>query len=92
MPEFLVEVYYPRSAPASTVPGPAEVAAAAEQLSKEGLAARLVRSLFVPDDETCFYLFQAESIEVVREAARRSQLRCDRVAEVGSDWTPSGIL
>jgi hypothetical protein len=33
-----------------------------------------VRSIFVPEDEACFYLFQAESVEDVRETARRAGL------------------
>jgi hypothetical protein len=40
----------------------------------EGAPVRFVRSIFVPEDETCFYVFQASSSEEVNEAARRAAL------------------
>jgi hypothetical protein len=35
---------------------------------------RFVRAVFVPEDEMCFYLYEAASAEQVREAARRAEL------------------
>ena len=35
---------------------------------------RFVRSVFVPEDETCFYVYEAIRVENVREAARRAAL------------------
>jgi hypothetical protein len=90
MREFLVEVYLPRATAATAVPGPADISHAADQLTKEGRPARLLRSIFVPEDETCFYLFQAQSIDAVREAAARSCLRFERLVEVASDWAAPG--
>jgi hypothetical protein len=37
--------------------------------------------VFVPEDETCFYLYEAGSEEVVREAASRADLRIERIVE-----------
>jgi hypothetical protein len=88
VPEFLVEVYLSRATAATAVPGPADVSDAADQLTREGRPARLLRSIFVPEDETRFYLFQAQSIESVREAVARSRLRFERMVEVTSDWAP----
>jgi Protein of unknown function (DUF4242) len=87
VPEFLAEVYLSRAAGETTVPGPAEVATAADQLRAEGILVRLLRSIFVPEDETCFYLFQAQSSDAVREAATRADLRFDRVMSAISKWT-----
>ncbi len=42
---------------------------------------RFVRSVFVPEDEACFYLYEAPSAEAVREAARRAALPFARFAE-----------
>ena len=47
---------------------------ASEQMRHEGIPVRFVRSVFVPEDEACFYLYEAPSAEVVREAARRAAL------------------
>jgi hypothetical protein len=52
----------------------------------------LQRSIFVPEDETGFYLFHAQSGEAVREAAQRGGLRFERVVEVVvSDWTRKAV-
>jgi hypothetical protein len=52
----------------------ARARAASEQLSREGRQVRFVRSVFVPEDETCFYVYEAIRVENVREAARRAAL------------------
>jgi hypothetical protein len=84
MPEFLVERYVSRS-DASSVRGWVERARReAERMSAVGIPVRLVRSIFVPDDETCFYLYEGESIDAVLEAAGRAELRVDRISETAS--------
>jgi hypothetical protein len=42
---------------------------------------RFLRSIFVPEDETCFYLYEAVSVDAVREAARRATVHVERVTE-----------
>ncbi len=83
--EFLVEVYVTKQTEAA-VPGSDKVAAAAEQLTREGRQVRLLRSIFIPEDETCFYIFQAQTGDAVREAATRAGLRFDRVRKAVTDW------
>ena len=39
---------------------------------------RYVRAIFVPEDETCFFLYEAGSVDAVRKAARRAGLGCER--------------
>ncbi len=89
MSEFLLEVYLSRSTVAAAVPRPEDVSTAADQLTREGRRVRLLHSVFVPQDETRFYLFQAQSSDVVAEAARRCGLRFERLVEAVSDWTQS---
>jgi hypothetical protein len=84
MSEFLVEAYRPRSAVASGVPRLEEVSVAAEELTREGRSVHLVHSFFLPADETCFYLYQATSLDVVREAAVRAGLQVERISEAVS--------
>jgi hypothetical protein len=85
--EFLVEAYVSRSEAARALPEPDDVSRAADELSREGNSVRLLRSIFVPEDETCFYLFLAQSIDAVRKAAKRAGLQFEHVAEVAADWS-----
>jgi uncharacterized protein DUF4242 len=81
MSQFLVELYVSRT-DASAVAGLAERArVAAEELTREGVPVRYVRSMFLPEDETCFFLCEASTVDAVREAVRRAELPVDRVAE-----------
>jgi hypothetical protein len=77
--EFLLERYASRSDSEAAAAGAERARRAAERMSREGTAVRLVRSIFVPEDETCFELYEAESLDAVREAARRAELRVDRI-------------
>ena len=89
MSEFLVEAYLSRSAAPAANPRVEDVSRAADQLSHEGKPVELVQSMFVPEDETCYYLFRAQSSDAVAEAARRCGLRFERLIEAVSDWTRS---
>jgi hypothetical protein len=80
MPTYLLEAYVPRShAPEARAAG-RRARAAAEELSREGVPIRYVRTTFLPDDETCFHVFEAASAEVVEELSRRAELGRARVA------------
>lgn len=85
MSEFLVEVYVSRVAADGRAPADEALSQAAEQLTREGRPVRFLRSIFVPDDETCFYLYRAQSVEAVHAALARIGLRFERVSEVVSD-------
>jgi Protein of unknown function (DUF4242) len=52
---------------------------AAEELTREGTPVRFLRSIFVPEDETCLFLYEAASAAAVCEAVRRASLPFDRV-------------
>jgi hypothetical protein len=81
MPEFMLELYAPRGDFAA-VRGVAERArAAAEELTRAGTRVRYVRSIFVPDDETCFLLYEADASGAVHRAAARAGLLFERMAE-----------
>jgi hypothetical protein len=85
VPEFVVELYVARDDGAGVEHGAERARLAAEELTLEGTPVRYVRSLFVPEDETCFYLYEAPSADAVREAARRAELPFDRVTEAVAD-------
>ena len=79
MPSYLVEAYLPRSRAHEAPATGRRARAAAEELSREGVPIRYVRTTYLPDDETCFHLFEAASAGVVAEASRRAELGRARV-------------
>ena len=84
MAEFLVELYVARTDGGSIVECEEHARAAADALSRSGLSVRCVSSIFVPDDETCFLLYEAETAAAVQQAAAHAGLAVDRVSLVHS--------
>jgi hypothetical protein len=78
---YLVEAYQPRSDAARAA---ARVRAAAEAVSHAGAPVRYVSSIFVPEDETCFYVFESSSKEGVLAAIERAALSFARITEAVS--------
>jgi hypothetical protein len=86
---FLVEAYEPHRRAATLSELEARVRAAADDLSSAGTAVRFVRSFFVPEDETCFYVFEAASADAVRAASDRAHLSAHRIVQaVEPDRSP----
>lgn len=54
----------------------ARARSAAERVNSEETPVRFLRSIFVPDVETCFHLFEGTATAVA-EAVRRGQLTSD---------------
>jgi hypothetical protein len=81
MAEYLVELYVSRDGQADLERAVARVRAAAEELTREGAPVRCLRTIFVPEDETCFFLYESASAEAAGEATRRAGLFFDRVVE-----------
>lgn len=79
MPTYLVEAYVPRLHVRGARAAARRARAAAAALSSEGVPIRYVRTTFLPDDETCFHLFEASSAEAVEEVGRRAELGRGRV-------------
>jgi Protein of unknown function (DUF4242) len=78
---FLVEAHEPRSRAGTLSELEARAGAAAADLSSVGTAVRYVRSFFVPEDETCFHVFEATSADAVRAASERAGLAAQRIVE-----------
>jgi hypothetical protein len=84
MAEFLLEVYAARDDSGAVGSAARRARAAAHALSLEGPEIRYVRCIFMPEDETCFYVYEADSVGTVHEVARRAGLSVDRVVEARS--------
>lgn len=54
---------------------------AARAMSSQGTPVRYLRTIVVPEDLSCFLLFDAESAEAARRAAGRAVGQVDRVSE-----------
>jgi hypothetical protein len=50
-------------------------------MRRDGIAVRYLRPILVPEDETCFHLFESPSAEVVSELSRRVGLSYERIVE-----------
>jgi hypothetical protein len=81
MHEFVAELYFSRADVAAARSAGAAARRAAETLASEGTAIELVRSIFVPEDETCLFIYEAASLEGVRTGAERAGLVFDRIAQ-----------
>jgi Protein of unknown function (DUF4242) len=78
--EFVVELYVPREDAGAAERSAERLHLAAEQLTREGTAVRYLQRIFVPEDETCLLLCEAESAAAVTEAAQRAGVPFERVA------------
>jgi hypothetical protein len=54
---------------------------AAEQLSREGKPVDYLRTTFVPNDETCFHVFESADKETVGEVCRRAGIGSARIVQ-----------
>lgn len=55
---------------------------AAQELSVSRSPVRLLRSMFVPEDETHFLLFEATAVDLVGDVAQRAGIEYERIVEV----------
>jgi hypothetical protein len=80
MPEYLLEHYVSRDDPNVAHDRGEACRDAAEELTRQGTPVYYRHSIFVPSEETCFILFEAESADAVRDVARLAALPCERVS------------
>ena len=89
MGKYIVELYVARGDEAALERGVELTRREAERLTGEGTRVRHLRSLFVPADETCYVLLEADDAATAQEAATAAGLPFERpateVAELGTD-------
>ena len=79
MPNYLMESYLPRSRSRELRAVVDRLRRATDSLTAEGTQVRHLRSTFVPGDELCLHLLEADSIAIVGEAGRRAAIEPARV-------------
>jgi hypothetical protein len=79
--QFLVEVFAPRSRSGELAATEERARAAADRVSAAEAEVRYLRAIYVPEDETCFYVFRAVSAELVKQASALAGLGDGRIVE-----------
>lgn len=52
-----------------------------EQMQREGIQVRFLRSIFVPEDDACYFLYEGHSAADVQEAVWRADLELNQLTE-----------
>ena len=78
----MVELYVSRADPGAVDRAVQLTRRAAAEMSRLGTPVRFLRSIYVAEDETCFFLYAAESEAAARDAALGCGHPFDHVAEV----------
>jgi len=81
MPSYLVETYLARGDADERTARERRARSAAEELTRGTTRVRFDRSIHVPDDEICFYVFDAPSARDVTHVVQRAGLDPIRVIE-----------
>jgi hypothetical protein len=76
---YTVELRLPQGGWADVQEAAARARAVSEQMWREGERVRFLRSIFVPEDDSCFLLYEGPSAQSVRAAALRAKLGVRRV-------------
>jgi hypothetical protein len=84
VPSYLVETYLARGKAGERTARERRARSAAEELTQESIRIRFDQSIHVPDDEICFFVFDAPSGRDAALAAQRAELDPIRVVEAVS--------
>jgi hypothetical protein len=84
VPSYLVETYLARGQAGERAAREARARSAAEELARKKARVRFDRSIYVPEDEICFFVFDAPSGRTAAFAAERAELDPIRVVEAVS--------
>jgi hypothetical protein len=84
VPSYLVETFLPRGAAGERTAREQRASSAADELTREGTRVRFDRSIHVPEDEICFFVFDAQSGRAAALVAQLAALDPIRVVEAVS--------
>jgi hypothetical protein len=88
MPSYLVETFLPRGAAGERTARERRARLAAEELTRQGTRVRFDRTIHVPEDEICFFVFDASSGREAALIAQRAALDPVRVVEANFVLNP----
>jgi hypothetical protein len=81
VPSYIVETYLARDQAGERAAREQRARTAAEELTQERTCVRFERSIYVPEDEICFFVFDACSGRDAALVAHRAELEPVRVVE-----------
>jgi hypothetical protein len=84
VPNYLAETFLARGDAGERAARERRARSATEELTREGTRVRFDRSIHVPEDEICFFVFDAPSAREVALVAHRAGLEPLRVVEAVS--------
>jgi hypothetical protein len=84
VPSYLIETYLARSQAGELASLERRARSAAEELTQEKTRVRFEQSIHVPEDEICFFVFDASSVRDAGLVAQRAGLDPFRVVEAVS--------
>ena len=84
MPSYLVETYLARGRAGELAAREQRARTAAEELTQGRTNVRFERSIYVPEDEICFFVFDAPSGRDAAVVAQHACLEPIRVVQVSS--------
>lgn len=82
--QYLVELYAPRSAIGHLPELGERLGRAAAEVARGGRAVAYLWAIVVPEDETCYLLYDAESADAVAAAAHGGAVAFERIVEATS--------
>ncbi len=85
MRSYLVETYLGRGSVAERTARERRARLAAEELTREQTTVLFERSIHIPEDEICFFVFHAGSSTDAAMVAQRARLEPLRVVEVAAN-------
>ena len=91
MPSFLIETYLARGDAGGRAVRERQARSAAAELTRQGTRVRFDRAIHVPEDEICFFIFDApSSLEavLVAEQAGLDHLRVVEAIPSGEEYQP----
>jgi hypothetical protein len=81
MTSYVVEAYLSRLSEEDLAVLERRARRAAAAVTRAGRPVRYVRSVFLPEDETCLHFFEAVSAEAVGQASEQAEIPFERIVE-----------
>ena len=87
MPQYVVERHLPNFTGEQVAAAAKRAKDSTAEMTREGTPVRYMRSIFIPGEDKCYCLFEAESADSVLQANQRAELPVQSISEALSITT-----